>query len=138
MNHKLLAFFSALALSLCIGCSNHVGLSGTVVFSDNGEPVPSGEVQLATPTFLARATIKQDGSFVVGSYKEGDGIPPGTYSIAVHSYDSNENSLIDLKYADAGTSGLSIAIDKTTRSFKIEVDRPSDASLPEGRNTTAQ
>jgi len=123
MNKNLfLLFVIALSVSI-IGCSNHVGLSGKVVYSDNGEPVTAGEVQFYTPTFVARATIRPDGTFVTGSYKETDGLPPGTYGVAIVSIDENFNPLVDSKFANQATSGLSITIDKTTHDIEFVVDR---------------
>ena len=125
MKPKLLLLIIVAVFSVSIiGCSNHVGLSGKVVYSDNGEPVTSGEVQLNTPTFFARAPIREDGTFRAGSYKDGDGLPPGTYGVAVVSVDPGGNTLIDLKFSDAKTSGLSVTIETTTREFEITVDRP--------------
>ena len=118
----LLLLVVALSVSV-IGCSGHVGLTGNVVYSD-GEPVTMGEVQFYTPTFVARAVIRRDGTFVTGSYKDADGLPPGTYNIAVVSFDEAGNTLIDPKFADVRTSGLSITVDQTTRNFEIVVDRP--------------
>jgi len=127
MRHQLLSLLGLFVLVGMLGCSNHVGLSGKVVYSDNGEPVPLGEVQLYTPTFVARATIKPDGTFTVGPYKEKDGLPPGTYQVAILSVDENGGvftPVADPKYSNIKTSGLSITIDKTTRDMEFVVDRP--------------
>jgi len=123
MNKNLLLLFVVVLAVSVIGCSSHVGLSGKVVYSD-GEPVTSGEIQFYTPTFVARALIRGDGTFVTGSYKDTDGLPPDTYKIAVVAVDAGGNTLVDLKYADVRTSGLSITIDQTTRNFEIVVNRP--------------
>ena len=128
MKHKLFLFFGILIISLCVGCSDHVGFTGKVVYSDTGEPVPMGEVQLYTPTFVARATIRPDGTFVTGSYGESDGLPPGTYGVAIISIDAEENPLIHPRYADQRTSGLSLTITETTRGFVFEVDRAPPSS----------
>jgi len=130
MNKNLFLLFAVVFLLVgIIGCSDHVGLSGKVVYSDNGEPVPSGEIQFTTPTFLARAIIR-NGSFTTGSYKEGDGLPPGTYNVAIVSVMLDEGNpeaapkfLIDPKYADSKTSGLNVTIEATTRNFEFKVDR---------------
>ena len=122
MKHNPLLFF-IIVLSVSVGCSGHVGLSGKVVYSDNGEPVTIGEIQFTTPTFVARAVINPDGTFVAGSYRERDGLPPGTYEVAVVSTDENFNPLVDMKFSNPTTSGLSITIDKTTRDMEFVVDR---------------
>ena len=123
MKHKLFPFFGVLILSLCVGCSDHVGFTGKVVYSDTGEPVTMGEVQLYTPTFVARAAIRSDGTFTTGSYTETDGLPPGTYGVAIVSIDADGNSLIHPRYGDQTTSGLSLTITETTRGHEFQVDR---------------
>ena len=123
MKHNLLLLF-VIALSVSItGCSNHVGLSGKVIYSD-GEPVTTGEVQFYTPTFVARATIRPDGTFVTGSYKETDGLPPGTYGVAIVSTEPDGfTPLVDPKFSSQATSGLTVTIDKTTRDMEFVVER---------------
>jgi hypothetical protein len=105
-------------------------LTGKVVYSDNGEPVPLGEIHFTTPTFIARATIQPDGTFTTGSHKLNDGLPPGTYRIAITAVSADDSDpmdqgrlLIHPKYANADTSGLDITIESTTRNFVIKVDR---------------
>ena len=116
------------------GCSDHVGLSGKVTFSDTGEPVPLGEIIFSTPTFMSRATIKPDGTFVVGTYKEDDGLPPDTYDVMITSMPPGEvqseegKSLIDLKYADRQTSGLKVEVDASTKKMDFVVDRPKNGT----------
>ena len=113
-----------------VGCSKHVGLSGKVVYSDTGEPVPFGEVQLWTPTFVAKAPIRSDGTFTVGSYQLGDGVPPGTYHVGVAAYDEEGDPLIHPKHASPERSGLTITIETTTRNFEIKVDRAPPIQHP--------
>lgn len=133
MKHKLLPIFSTITFAFCLlGCSNNqVGFSGKVAFSDTGEPVPLGEIQFTTPTFVARSVIQKDGTFKTGSYKAADGLPPGTYDVAIVSrtIDAEDSLapptyLIDPKYGNSKTSGLSVTIESTTRSYEFKVDRP--------------
>ena len=129
--HKLLPIFIIIAFCMS-GCSNNqVGFSGKVVYSDTGEPVTRGEIQFTTPTFIARAVIQKDGTFKTGSYKAADGLPPGTYNVAIVSFILDEvNSeappthLVHPKYGDPKTSGLNITIEETTRAYEFKVERP--------------
>ena len=124
MKPKLLLLCVVVLSVSVIGCSGHVGLSGRVVYSD-GEPVATGEVQFYTPTFVARATIRPDGTFVTGSYGERDGLPPGTYAVAIVSTEPDGfTPLVDPKFSSQATSGLTITIDRTTRNIEFVVDRP--------------
>jgi len=122
-----------LALLIFTGCNKHVGLSGKVIYSDDKSPVPTGTVCLETDTFLARGNIRPDGTFVVGSVKQTDGMPPGKYRVSISDaqriigQDENGDEiyepLIDAKFTDSATSGITIDITSTTRNFVIEVDR---------------
>ena len=135
--------FALLIVSGLLGCSESVRLRGKVTFSDTHEPLTAGEIHFLTPTFLARATIQPDGTYTVGSMKDSDGLPPGTYSIAIVNAVAVKKSitdqptigpsglgqtvpeqlLIDPKYKDKTTSGLSVTVDKSNNVFNFEVDR---------------
>ena len=137
------------ALVIATGCSGKVPLSGTVTFSDNGDPVPLGVVYFVTPTFQAQGAIQEDGRYVVGSDKLSDGLPRGTYQVYIAGAanievrqtrppgqvdpNTGENidrqfteeisiSLIDLKYTDPETSGLTVTVDRG-QTFDIQVER---------------
>ena len=113
-------------------------MSGKVVFSDDKNPLSHGEVgfESASGTFFARGDIQPDGTFVVGSLKTNDGLPPGKYRVSVSAVQQVGQdragyaifeSLIDTKYGTPATSGLTLDITKTTRNFNIEVDRRAAA-----------
>jgi hypothetical protein len=118
------------------GCSRNVPLSGTVTFSDDGSPAPRGMVVFSTPTFVAQGPIQPDGTYRVSSTGVNDGLPRGTYGIAVVAVNEitytpgiegrmneHQTPLIDPKYEDATTSGLTFTVDGKTRTFNIPVDR---------------
>ena len=73
-----------LACLCAFGCSKNVKVTGTVTYSDTGEPVMSGNVFFSSDTEMGRATIKE-GKYSIGCIKDGDGIPPGTYTISSDS-----------------------------------------------------
>jgi len=132
-------------LVIALGCSNNVPLRGTVLFSDNGEPVPRGLIMFESSNFMARGEIQSDGTFVVGSLRARDGMPPGDYRIsivgAIESYEvaptgrtttppgvaqaapMNVIPLIDPRYERASTSGLTVTVDRSTREHSVIVDR---------------
>ncbi|MCL2006024.1 MAG: hypothetical protein FWG73_07640 [Planctomycetaceae bacterium] len=139
-----------LVLFIATGCGNKVPLSGIVTFSDTGEPVPLGVVYFVTPTFQAQGAIQEDGTYVVGSDKIKDGLPSGTYQVFITGVDhielrqlrplgqtdpnTGENidrrfqeetrtSLINPKYTNPDTSGLTVSVDRSTRTFDIQVER---------------
>ncbi|MDR0610525.1 MAG: hypothetical protein LBG58_10480 [Planctomycetaceae bacterium] len=143
---KIKFYFMFLFIYICfMGCSKNVGLHGKVTFSDTHEPLTVGEIHFSTPTFLARATIRPDGTYVAGSEKVGNGLPPGTYAVTIMYAEEtpSENQqqkigvdglpkpippklLIHPKYKRKETSGLTVTIDKSGGVFNFEVDRPSD------------
>ena len=118
------------------GCSDKQSLKGKITFSDDGSPLPVGEITFATSTCIARGNINADGSYAVGSTGKRDGIPKGEYQVYIVGAEnvkvtfdkgvqkSNRTPLIDAKYASAETSGLTFTADGTTRRFDIQVDRP--------------
>jgi hypothetical protein len=115
---------------ICLtGCGNgQVGLSGKVVFSDDGSPLTVGAVCFSTPTFQARGELKQDGTFTMGSVTDSDGLPPGTYQVRIIGATEDLGgdkiySVVDPKWENASTSGFSVTVDKTTKNLEIKVDR---------------
>ena len=116
-----------LVLLLVVGCNKQVGMTGTVVYSDDGSPVPFGNVILSTPTFQSRGELNKQGQFSMGTFGTNDGIPPGTYSVAILAIesvgDTGSYSIVDPKYSSAQTSGLEITITKAINDYEIRVDR---------------
>ena len=109
-----------LIILLVNGCNDSKQkLTGKVTFSD-GEPLTVGTVVFSTPTTLSRATIKPDGTFTVGTFKDKDGIPPGTYKV----------SIIDAYRTDpTDTSGQSV-IPVVAKEFTSEATTPFTITIP--------
>ncbi len=136
-------YFSTLVLScivlLCFsGCDNKIQFGGKVVFSDDGSPVTCGTILFSTPTYAAKSKIGPDGSFLLSSQGKNDGLPPGTYSIAITGAEVPSKPapgvklppeqmlytpLIATKYQTKQTSGLTFTVEKTERDCVIKVDR---------------
>jgi len=125
-----------IGLVFVLGCSDKVPLGGTVTFSDDGSPVPTGAVFFETSTFQAQGDIRPDGTYRVGSETLTDGIPLGTYGVSIRgaeeitiveradgTTDERRKDLIDSKYRIAETSGLTFTVDGKTRTFNIQVER---------------
>ena len=120
-------------VSLTIGCSGNVSLSGKVTYSDDGSPVPIGTVAFLKDGKIARGRIKEDGTYIVGFEKETNGLPPGMYEVFISSADKiigkdseGENifePLIDAKYTSSETSGLTLEVSASTKVYNIEVER---------------
>jgi len=132
--NKIILLFIAFTLPLfLVGCSDHVQLSGQVTYSDDGTPLEAGTVIFQTDTFQARGSIGAEGRYTLATLKEGDGLPPGKYTVYVNSAFRGELppgaafpvqiELITPKYASPDTSGLEVDVDRSTRTFDFQVDR---------------
>ncbi|MDR1924176.1 MAG: hypothetical protein LBQ66_07365 [Planctomycetaceae bacterium] len=108
-------------------------MSGKVTFTD-GTPLTVGEIYFETDIFLAHATIKADGTFTVGSLKESDGLPRGTYRVSIvgafRQLDGVDETgmplqelLIDDKYTSGATSNLTCTVPTENGKFNITVER---------------
>ncbi|MDR1492424.1 MAG: hypothetical protein LBT05_06870 [Planctomycetaceae bacterium] len=118
------------------GCGGHTQLKGKIAFED-GSPLTTGMVIFDDGTTLARAPIQPDGTFIAGTEKENNGLPPGTYNVyitgAEEMLDNPEGKfppptrpLIHKKHTAAETSGLTVTIDKATKDFTITVESPEE------------
>ncbi|MDR3108357.1 MAG: hypothetical protein LBU65_01540 [Planctomycetaceae bacterium] len=129
MTRSFLICFSFFVLLCLTGCGNgQVGLSGKVVFSDDGSPLNIGTICFSTPTFQARGEIKADGTFSMASFGKNDGLPPGTYQVGIIGATEDLGgdkiySILDPKWNGPTTSGFSVTVDKTTKNLEIKVDR---------------
>lgn len=120
-------------LPVLTGCSDKVQFGGRVTFSDDGLPVEYGFVVFSTPTFQSRGAIGPDGTYVLSSTGNEDGIPPGEYAVFLGGtektvvVDENESPLyipqVDGKYLSAETSGLRCTVDGNTKRYDFQVER---------------
>ena len=126
--------FTLLLVFIIAGCSNHVQMTGKVTFSDDGSPLTEGTVFFESETFMARGAIFPDGTFRMGSFKQSDGLPPGTYRIYIGGAsrwvvtneatgDGFDLPLIDDRFTSMSRSGLEMVVDGSTRTFDIVVDK---------------
>jgi hypothetical protein len=135
--HFLPYFVFSCLLLLAAGCGQNCRLKGKVVFSDDQSPLTQGTVCLISDAGIARGPIGSDGSYEVGSLSDKDGLPPGTYQIYLTETEIYEPVpgaglprrivVIDEKYSQANTSGLSVEV-KSSMTHNIEVDRFQGAS----------
>lgn len=133
------SFFAASVLLFALlftGCGENYPLSGKVTYSDDGSPVPTGAIFFTDGKFMSQGAIKEDGTYVVGTLKKTDGIPPGAYKVyfgGVQRQEDVKNAegiletkyipLIDGKYNSANTSGLTFTADGSEKTFDVKLDR---------------
>lgn len=127
-----------------IGCGKNIALKGRVVFSDDGSPLSSGMVLLDDGKNVSRGVVKKDGTFIMGTMKERDGVLPGEYKVSIVGayallpcpqndddnpdndiYPPPQKPLIDKRYENFETSGLTVHVEKPEYSYEIKVDRPA-------------
>ena len=130
-------FFILVLLIFLTGCGSggKVSLKGKVTFADDGSPVSAGTVALVGANGkMSRGDIKEDGTYVVGTEKATDGLPPGSYQVFISSAlktipidaekgQFNYEQLIAKKYEDPKTSGLTIEVNDSTKTYDIRVER---------------
>jgi len=134
-------FITSLFVLIVLGCgSGKVGLRGTVTYSDDGTPLEAGTVSFQTETFFARGIINKDGTYITSSVSAKDGLPPGRYKVYISGANHQIGvtaggmpilePLVDAKYESPETSGLVVDVDRSTRTFDIQVDRASGSRMP--------
>ena len=144
MTKKVFCLLLSLSLLILSGCSDNVPLKGKVVFSDDGSPVPMGQVCFETEGYFARSDLKPDGTFVVSSLKLNDGLPAGKYRVYIsgaaqftgkdpQTGGDTYEPLVDKKFLSGSTSGIEIEVTLAMKNIDITVDRYQPAKTGAGR-----
>jgi len=125
----------ALSVTLLSGCGQ-TKVTGKVTFPD-GSPLTSGTIIFENDKHSYTATIKSDGSFNMGVLKDGEGIPPGEYRVAIMAIDPESDNEVETsavskarflthpKYASSRTSEITYNIQKNTN-VTITVEKPAE------------
>ena len=137
MKHQLIIMGVLLVLCLS-GCGENMPLSGKITF-DDGTPLVSGTIVFECDKTLSRGIIQEDGTFVVGTEKSGNGLPKGKqFTICITgAYEPLPPGvgmvapvpLVATKYNNAMTSGLTFNSDGKTKTFNIVVERPDQPTV---------
>ena len=92
-----------------------VPVKGVVLL--DGKPLSSGVVQFQPAAGqMASGVIAGDGTFTLSRHLPDDGVPPGTYRVAVTAFDplaevqSVENLIVPVKYTRFGSSGIEFTV----------------------------
>ena len=132
MNRRTLFFlFLATLMVSVVGCGDKVPMRGKVTFSDDQTPLTVGQVSFQSDTFLARGYLKPDGTYVLGTDTEKDGLPKGTYRVSVDyaiesisSDPSNPMAPTMMRQLIAPMEPKTVVVDGKTKVYDIVVDRP--------------
>ncbi|MGL6196852.1 MAG: hypothetical protein ACRC2T_18725 [Thermoguttaceae bacterium] len=143
---KHLSILSALVFCtlISVGCGGNVKVKGKVSFPD-GEPLSTGQVVFENEKVSAMGKLNEDGTYVLGSKKENDGLPTGKYRVYITGavtygeapkeytdmYGSRGNEsplpssipLVNRKFMSAETSGIEVDV-KGAMTKDITVERP--------------
>ncbi|MDR1959459.1 MAG: carboxypeptidase-like regulatory domain-containing protein [Planctomycetaceae bacterium] len=121
-----------LLFGVLIGCG-HPRITGKVIFPD-GTPLSKGQVVFENEKHTYTGKIREDGTFRMGVLKDGEGIPPGKYQVAVSGANDEEifdpeqpprvTPLIAARFRSPKTSGLEFDIQKSTTDISIVVEKP--------------
>jgi len=133
MNTRTFLFMLLMALMItAMGCGDKVVMRGKVTFSDDQSPLTAGQVSFQSDTILARGSLKPDGTYVLGTDKEKDGLPKGTYRVSV-------DYAVEAVTGSPGPMGIpsttmrpliapmepkTVVVDGKTKVYDIVVDRP--------------
>jgi hypothetical protein len=127
-------YFQGAVAVLCLagaaGCgSGPHPVRGTVTLED-GTPVTGGMVTFETKDVekpvTARGEIQPDGTYNLGTYKPGDGAPPGVYRVIVTPRAQSPDLLpvkapYDNRYTAFDSSGLEFEVKSGANEFPIRL-----------------
>lgn len=138
MNTKYPLSIILLLVFIAIGCSDKIGITGTVKF-DDGEPLNLGSVCFRNEKTTYMGYLDKKGQYRIGESKDGDGIHPGVYQVWIAGTDEGTVKLLpDGRAAGFGSvirvhpqftsprsDGLSFEVKKGgPKTFDITVKRP--------------
>jgi hypothetical protein len=116
------------------GCGARLNtVRGTVTLADGssltrGLVIFQGVVDGAAVS--ARGEVKPDGSYLLGTFKPGDGVPAGKYRVLINPLDLSEvpdeqkKLPFDYKHLRFETSGLEFEVKPGANEFPIKLDPP--------------
>ncbi|TWT94120.1 hypothetical protein Pla108_38320 [Botrimarina colliarenosi] len=144
---ECLRYAMALTTGVCliaIGCGGNglpmIPVSGVVTF--DGGPPPAGGRITFTPTEVLEGLPRRpglgrfdsQGTFVVSSFRDGDGLVPGTYKVKVSCLRglpdvSQRDSTASVSYVAPGYEPDPLVVEKDSRAMEVQFDVPINPRL---------
>ncbi|MGL4594190.1 MAG: hypothetical protein ACRCUY_05625 [Thermoguttaceae bacterium] len=127
--NKLFALFSLyLLLVAAVGCGKNVRLGGRVTF-DDGTPLNFGTVAFVTETYQAEGVIQSDGTYILGSTYENDGLAPGIYKVFILGSEDTSGDIaisrVASEYCDRRSTPITHEVSRhSSPKFDFQVKRP--------------
>jgi hypothetical protein len=127
-DHYRFFVLSAVLLVPCWGCGTSNGqmspllaVKGKVTYK--GQPVAKGTIRFEPDGYGRPATgrLQSDGSFVLTTNKEGDGVVAGAHRVSVSGFDKPLASNRALKKYGLKTSGLTAEVDADHTEFNFDL-----------------
>jgi hypothetical protein len=137
LNLGCCALMIAIAIVLQSGCRDSRGLvpvNGRITF-DGGPPPKSGRLSFS-PTSAAegyprrpgQARFESSGEFEVTSYKDGDGLTPGTYRVNVICVERDPapvpGGFEAVSYVAPGYQGQEVVVSAGSKPMELAIDVP--------------
>jgi hypothetical protein len=121
-----------LAASCCVacwGCGPGSGTTGSLIpvkgrVTYKGQPVTTGVIKFEPDGYgrEARGKIQSDGTFVLTTYKDGDGVVAGHHVVTVFDMGiKSPRNAVAKKYAEAASSGLTADVDAEHAEFTFDL-----------------
>jgi hypothetical protein len=121
---------SAILLICCAGCGSGSGalpsliaVKGKVTFK--GQPLTKGTIRFEPDGYgrMATGKIQPDGTFVLSTLKDGDGVVAGLHKVSVSDTGSvGKKPLVPKKYSQAGSSDLTAEVDSEHTEFSFDLN----------------
>jgi hypothetical protein len=122
-------FLAAPFLACCWGCGPGAGTSasliavkGKVIYKN--QPLSKGVVQFEPDGYgrAASGTLQSDGTFVMSTFKEGDGVVAGHHRVSISGVDRKvAKDRAFVKYSSPNTSNLSADVSKDNTDFTFAI-----------------
>ena len=123
------AALAALALLPCWGCGSDaahhtaptVPVKGRITYK--GRPLTQGTV-VFEPADIGREAhgdVQSDGTFVLSTFKEGDGAVPGLHRVAVSGNPKAGKEAVPLKYRNPSSSKTEIEVTEGKAEYAVDL-----------------